>query len=68
MYRVLQREFQQDKSAKEKAEQIDLPKGAGTGETKKKRDERTFLSKRKKRSLTKLKEEPVVPAPVSRSA
>ena len=27
MYRVLQVEFQQDKAAKQKAEQIDLPKG-----------------------------------------
>ena len=29
MYRVLQSEFQQDKAAKQKAEQVDLPKGAG---------------------------------------
>lgn len=27
MYRVLQSEFQQDKVAKQKAEQVDLPKG-----------------------------------------
>jgi translation initiation factor IF-2 len=39
MYRVLQTEFQQDKAAKQKAEQIDLPKGAGSTESKIKRDE-----------------------------
>ena len=37
MYRVLQGEFQQDKVAKQKAEQIDLPKGA-SGEAKKKKE------------------------------
>jgi translation initiation factor IF-2 len=37
MYRVLQAEFQQDKAAKQKAEQVDLPKGAA--EQKKKKDE-----------------------------
>ena len=39
MYRILQAEFQQDKVAHEKAMQIDLPKGAGAGEVKKKKDE-----------------------------
>jgi translation initiation factor IF-2 len=53
MYRVLQLEFQQDKVAKQKAEQIDLPKNA-TAEAKKKRDEED-LSIRKK-EVTKVKE------------
>src|SRR3954471_2741377 len=54
MYRVLQTEFQQDKAAKQKAEQIDLPKGAGAAETKRKRDEEDLSFKKK---------EWVVPAP-----
>ena len=47
MYRVLQSEFQQDKAAKQKAEQIDLPKGAGANEPKKKRDEEDLSIKKK---------------------
>ena len=46
MYRVLQGEFQQDKVAKQKAEQIDLPKNA-TAESKKKRDEEDISIKKK---------------------
>jgi translation initiation factor IF-2 len=46
MYRVLQSEFQQDKAAKQKAEQVDLPKGAG-GDQKKKRDEEDLSIKKK---------------------
>src|SRR2546425_12901504 len=51
MYRVLQTEFQQDKAAKQKAQQIDLPKGAGATEPKKKRDEED-ISIRKKETAT----------------
>ena len=47
MYRVLQTEFQQDKAAKQKAEQIDLPKGAGATEPKRKRDEEDLSFKKK---------------------
>ena len=47
MYRVLQSEFQQDKVAKQKAEQVDLPKGAGANEPKKKRDEEDLSIKKK---------------------
>ncbi|MEO6232281.1 MAG: translation initiation factor IF-2 [Ferruginibacter sp.] len=47
MYRVLQTEFQQDKAAKQKAEQIDLPKGAGSNEPKRKRDEEDLSFKKK---------------------
>ena len=61
MYRVLQSEFQQDKAAKQKAEQIDLPKGAGANEPKKKRDEED-LSIKKKEEKSKAKEEQPVAA------
>ena len=47
MYRVLQTEFQQDKAAKQKAEQIDLPKDA-IAESKNKRDEEDFPLRKKK--------------------
>ncbi len=51
MYRVLQAEFQQDKAAKQKAEQVDLPRGAAA-EAKKKKDEED-LSIKKKEDKTK---------------
>jgi translation initiation factor IF-2 len=63
MYRVLQQEFQQDKVARQKAEQIDLPKGMA--DAKKKKDEED-ISIRKKAEKAKpvVKEEPeVVPEP-----
>lgn len=56
MYRVLQTEFQQDKVAHEKAMQIDLPKGAGAGDLKKKKDEQD-LSFTKKETKAKPAEE-----------
>jgi translation initiation factor IF-2 len=59
MYRVLQSEFQQDKAAKQKAEQVDLPKGAG-GDPKKKRDEED-LSIKKKEEKPKAAAEEVKP-------
>ncbi len=59
MYRVLQSEFQQDKAAKQKAEQIDLPKGAGSSEPKKKRDEEDLSIKKKDE-----KPKAAAPAPV----
>jgi translation initiation factor IF-2 len=40
MYRVAQAEFQQDKAAKAKAQQVELSKGSA--ETKKKKDEKIF--------------------------
>lgn len=62
MYSILQSEFQQDKVAKQKAEQIDLPKGA-TAEQRKKKDEEDISFKRKEEKV-KAKpvevEEPVV--------
>jgi len=58
MYRVLQTEFQQDKAAKQKAEQIDLPKGAGANEPKKKRDEEDLsIRKKEEKPKPKIKEE-----------
>jgi translation initiation factor IF-2 len=61
MYRVLQTEFQQDKAAKQKAEQIDLPKNA-TAESKRKRDEEDLSIKKKE--AAKAKEPPPPPQPV----
>lgn len=68
MYRVLQAEFQQDKVAKQKAEQIDLPKGAA--EAKKKKDEEDLSIKKKEEKSKAAKaaaeapqEEIVPPAP-----
>ena len=52
MYRVLQGEFQQDKVAKQKAEQIDLPKNA-TADAKKKRDEEDISIKKKEAAKVK---------------
>src|ERR1051325_1866204 len=45
MYRSLQQEFQSDKVAKIKSDQIDLPRGS-TVETKKKRDEEEIVFKK----------------------
>ncbi|MEO5991578.1 MAG: translation initiation factor IF-2 [Ferruginibacter sp.] len=64
MYSTLQSEFQQDKAAKQKAEAIDLPKGAGNSEPKKKRDEEDISFKRKEeKQKAKVVEETPAPAP-----
>ncbi len=55
MYRSLQLEFQGDKVAKIKSDQIDLPKGSGT-DTRKKKDEEELLFKREP-SVKKVAEE-----------
>lgn len=78
MYRVLQSEFQQDKAAKQKAEQIDLPKGAGANEPKKKRDEEDLSIKKKEEKAKAevvaapappvIEEKPVEIAPVAEVA
>ncbi len=47
MYRALQQEFQSDKVAKLKSDQIDLPKG-GVTDLKKKKDEEEILFKKEK--------------------
>jgi translation initiation factor IF-2 len=59
MYRALQAEFQSDKVAKLKSEQIDLPKGA-TGDGKRKRDEEEITFRKEDRKVVK-KEEPAPP-------
>src|SRR6185437_4475000 len=59
MYRILQIEFQPDKVAKQKAEQIDLPKNAPP-DSKKRKDEQD-LSVTKKETA-KIKEEKPVPS------
>ena len=63
MYRVLQGEFQQDKAARQKAEQIDLPKGASGAEANKKRDEEDLSIKRKEEKAAKEKIEKVEEKP-----
>ncbi len=52
MYRVLQIEFQPDKAAKQKAEQVDLPKNAVT-DFKKRRDEQDLSFTKKEAPKTK---------------
>jgi len=47
MYRALQQEFQSDKVAKLKSDQIDLPKG-GVADLKKKKDEEEIIFKKEK--------------------
>ena len=64
MYRALQLEFQSDKAAKMKSDQVDLPKGSQAEAKKKKEDEEINFKKEK---VAAKKEEPVVveetPAP-----
>ncbi len=56
MYRSLQQEFQSDKVAKQKSDQLELPKGA-QGEKKKKEDEEVVFKKEKEEKKTTKKEE-----------
>ena len=58
MYRSLQQEFQSDKVAKIKSDQIDLPKGSSVEAKKKKEDEAILFKKEPKKEI---KEEIVVP-------
>src|SRR5450631_1306116 len=60
MYRSLQQEFQGDKNAKIKSDQIDLPKGSL--EAKKKKEEEAVLPFKPKEIIKKqvVKEEPVI--------
>jgi translation initiation factor IF-2 len=61
MYRALQLEFQGDKAAKMKSDQVDLPKGSQAEAKKKKEDEEINFRKEEKKVAPK-KEEPVVAA------
>ncbi|HTM91633.1 MAG TPA: translation initiation factor IF-2 [Flavisolibacter sp.] len=64
MYRALQAEFQSDKVAKQKAVQIDLPKGPAA-ETKKKKDEEEINFRKEEKKPAKKEEAPApAPAPV----
>jgi translation initiation factor IF-2 len=67
MYRALQQEFQSDKVAKLKSDQIDLPKGVAADAKKKKDEEEIIFKKEKEEKKPAKKEEPKVetpPAPV----
>ena len=59
MYRALQQEFQSDKAAKMKSDQVDLPKGSQAEAKKKKEDEEINFKKEEKKAAPK-KEEPAV--------
>jgi translation initiation factor IF-2 len=61
MYRALQAEFQSDKVAKLKSEQIDLPKGAALDARKRKEEEEIHFRKEEKKAPAKKEEAPVVP-------
>lgn len=65
MYRALQQEFQGDKAAKMKSDQVDLPKGA-VAEAKKKKEEEEILFKKEEKAPAKAKKE-VTAAPVEES-
>lgn len=63
MYRALQQEFQSDKAAKMKSDQLELPKGA-QGEAKKKKEDEEISFKREEKPVIKTpkKEEEAKPA------
>ncbi len=64
MYVALQEEFQSDKAAKMKSDQVDLPKG-GVADVKKKKEEVEITFKKDEKPASKSKKEEVVaPAPV----
>lgn len=65
MYRALQQEFQSDKAAKQKSDQLELPKGT-QGEPKKKKEEEeiSFAKEDKKSSKITKKEEVPVEVPL----
>ncbi|HMU45667.1 MAG TPA: translation initiation factor IF-2 [Chitinophagaceae bacterium] len=52
MYRALQQEFQSDKAAKMKSDQLELPKG-GPAETKKKKEEEEIVFKKEEKATSK---------------
>ena len=67
MYRVLQGEYQQDKSAKEKADKVELIK-TNVGDPKKKRDEQDLSFKKKEEKPKETPKEEVIPEPVAEVA
>ena len=61
-YHALQQEFQGDKVAKNKADQVEIPKGAqGEGKKKKDEEEITFRKEEKKPAPPKVEPKPVEP-------
>jgi translation initiation factor IF-2 len=62
MYWALQMEFQSDKVAKMKSDQLELPKGTAA-ETKKKKEEEEIVFKKEDKPVAKTKKEEEVPAP-----
>ena len=60
MYLALQQEFQSDKVAKMKSDQVDLPKG-GITEVKKKKEELEITFKKEENPFTKTKKEAAEP-------
>ncbi len=63
MYRAAQGEYAQDKSAKEKADRVELIK-TSAGDTKKKKDEQDIsVKKKEEKPAAPAKEEPVAPPP-----
>src|SRR5579864_5213095 len=70
MYRSLQQEFQSDKAAKMKSDQVDLPRGAAPDARKKKDEEEISFRKEVKKAPAaekpaeepKVVEQPVIPA------
>jgi translation initiation factor IF-2 len=64
MYRALQQEFQGDKAAKIKSDQVDLPKGATVESKKKKDEEEVLFKKEEKRPAKKEAPKEEVAAPV----
>jgi translation initiation factor IF-2 len=64
MYRSLQQEFSQDKAAKIKSDQIDLPKGS-VAEAKKKRDEEEIVFKKDTKKVTPFVDEKPAEAPAA---
>jgi len=61
MYRALQLEFSGDKAAKQKSDQLELPKGS-TAEVKKKKEEEEILFKKEEKPAAKAKKEESKPA------
>ncbi|MGQ0737556.1 MAG: translation initiation factor IF-2 [Bacteroidota bacterium] len=61
MYRALQLEFSSDKAAKQKSDQLELPKGS-TAEVKKKKEEEEILFKKEEKPAAKAKKEEAKPA------
>lgn len=61
MYRALQQEFSSDKAAKQKSDQLELPKGS-TAETKKKKEEEEIVFKKEEKPARSKKEEETKPA------